>query len=88
MFEKCEQRQRRKRRTMEHGSSELKTYMYFQSLDKRQGTRKPSGLAMTQNTGRDLKQEKSILIAEGGSLLHRLSGTIKPINSGATGIPL
>ena len=29
-----------------------------------QGTRKLSGLKITQNTGRDQKQEKSILIAE------------------------
>ena len=39
------------------------------SLDKGQGTRKPSGMTMTQNTGRGQKQEKSILIAEGGSFV-------------------
>ena len=46
----------------------LKTYfhVYWGSLDKGQGIRKPSSLTMTQNTGRG---QKSILIAEGGSFI-------------------
>ena len=45
--------------------------------DKGQDTRKPSGLTMTQNTGRGQIRKKSILIEdEGSTFIARYVGTI------------